>query len=200
MRPQEPEDRRDFHRPGEGCSGDVTCLVVPERRIVQACRAYHWKRSDEDSILVVQFSKAPEPELWEGTKKCRVRVSHNLFRSLQELGAGMGRVGAATWILARAQVHLCQKMHKISPAFAAEGVVWPPRFLATADEMDNFVAIVRLDFGFVPFQPGKNSKITLNRNAAAVHSKVVEQPRDSQAIRDFRALAIDRDDQGAASV
>lgn len=34
-------------------------LVVPGSIIVQAWRANHWKQSDEDSILVLRFSKAP---------------------------------------------------------------------------------------------------------------------------------------------
>jgi len=33
--------------------------VVPGRMIVQAWRASHWKQSDLDSVLIVQFSKAP---------------------------------------------------------------------------------------------------------------------------------------------
>jgi activator of HSP90 ATPase len=34
-------------------------LIVPKRMIVQAWRATHWKASDPDSILILQFSKAP---------------------------------------------------------------------------------------------------------------------------------------------
>jgi activator of HSP90 ATPase len=33
--------------------------VIPSRMIVQAWRATHWKDSDLDSILVLNFSKAP---------------------------------------------------------------------------------------------------------------------------------------------
>jgi activator of HSP90 ATPase len=32
-------------------------LIVPNRMIVQAWRANHWKQSDPDSILVLRFSK-----------------------------------------------------------------------------------------------------------------------------------------------
>jgi activator of HSP90 ATPase len=34
-------------------------LIVPGRMIVQAWRSVHFKRSDPDSILVLEFSKAP---------------------------------------------------------------------------------------------------------------------------------------------
>jgi activator of HSP90 ATPase len=32
-------------------------LVIPNRTIVQTWRSTHWKRSDPDSILILQFSK-----------------------------------------------------------------------------------------------------------------------------------------------
>ncbi|MGA2508892.1 MAG: SRPBCC domain-containing protein [Candidatus Acidiferrales bacterium] len=34
-------------------------LIVPNRLIVQAWRATHWPASDPDSILILEFSKAP---------------------------------------------------------------------------------------------------------------------------------------------
>ena len=34
-------------------------LIVPNRLIVQAWRATHWKTGDPDSILILRFSKAP---------------------------------------------------------------------------------------------------------------------------------------------
>jgi activator of HSP90 ATPase len=34
-------------------------LIVPNRLIVQAWRATHWKASDADSILILKFSKVP---------------------------------------------------------------------------------------------------------------------------------------------
>jgi activator of HSP90 ATPase len=34
-------------------------LIVPNKMIVQAWRATHWPASDADSILVLQFSRAP---------------------------------------------------------------------------------------------------------------------------------------------
>jgi len=34
-------------------------VIVPNRLIVQAWRATHWKASEPDSILVLEFSKAP---------------------------------------------------------------------------------------------------------------------------------------------
>jgi hypothetical protein len=34
-------------------------LIVPKRLIVQSWRATHWKTSDPDSILILEFSKAP---------------------------------------------------------------------------------------------------------------------------------------------
>jgi activator of HSP90 ATPase len=34
-------------------------LIVPKRMVVQAWRADHWKATDPDSILIVQFSKVP---------------------------------------------------------------------------------------------------------------------------------------------
>ena len=37
--------------------------------------------------------------------------------------------------------------------------------LAAADEVDNFVAIIRLDFGSRPLVAWKNLEITLDRNA-----------------------------------
>ena len=36
-----------------------TLLVVPKRLIVQAWRSSQWKTGDPDSILILQFSKAP---------------------------------------------------------------------------------------------------------------------------------------------
>ena len=43
----------------EGMLSGRNLLVVPGRMIVQAWRASHWKDSDLDSILVLNFSKAP---------------------------------------------------------------------------------------------------------------------------------------------
>ncbi len=34
-------------------------VVIPNRMIVQAWRAAHWKKTDLDSILILNFSKAP---------------------------------------------------------------------------------------------------------------------------------------------
>jgi activator of HSP90 ATPase len=34
-------------------------MLIPNRRIVQAWRASHWKKGDPDSILIVSFEKAP---------------------------------------------------------------------------------------------------------------------------------------------
>jgi activator of HSP90 ATPase len=34
-------------------------LVIPNRIVVQAWRATHWKATEPDSILVLRFSKAP---------------------------------------------------------------------------------------------------------------------------------------------
>ena len=34
-------------------------MIVPNRLIVQAWRATHWKASDPDSILILEFSKVP---------------------------------------------------------------------------------------------------------------------------------------------
>ena len=36
-----------------------TLLVAPDRMIVQAWRASHWKKHDPDSILIVTFEKSP---------------------------------------------------------------------------------------------------------------------------------------------
>jgi activator of HSP90 ATPase len=46
-----------FHAFGGAILGR-TLMIVPKRMIVQAWRAAHWKATDPDSILVVQFSKA----------------------------------------------------------------------------------------------------------------------------------------------
>ena len=45
------------------CNGVLSgrnLLIVPGRMIVQAWRSVHFKRSDQDSILILEFSKAPE--------------------------------------------------------------------------------------------------------------------------------------------
>ena len=46
-------------------------LIVPNRLIVQSSRGTHWKKSDPDSILVLEFSKTPR---WRprgpGPRKC----------------------------------------------------------------------------------------------------------------------------------
>lgn len=34
-------------------------LIVPKRFIVQSWRGTHWKKSDPDSILILEFSKTP---------------------------------------------------------------------------------------------------------------------------------------------
>jgi activator of HSP90 ATPase len=43
----------------DGMLSGRNLLVIPGRMIVQAWRAYHWKDSDPDSILVLNFSKTP---------------------------------------------------------------------------------------------------------------------------------------------
>jgi activator of HSP90 ATPase len=43
----------------DGMISGRNLVVVPGRMIVQACRASHWKDSDLDSILILNFSKAP---------------------------------------------------------------------------------------------------------------------------------------------
>jgi activator of HSP90 ATPase len=35
-------------------------LIIPNKMIVQAWRANHWKSSDPDSILVIRFTEAPK--------------------------------------------------------------------------------------------------------------------------------------------
>ena len=40
-----------------GKIGGKNLMLVPNRMIVQAWRASHWKKSDPDSILVIEFSK-----------------------------------------------------------------------------------------------------------------------------------------------
>jgi activator of HSP90 ATPase len=44
----------------EGMLSGRNLIVVPNRMIVQAWRATHWKKTDPDSILVLSFSAAPE--------------------------------------------------------------------------------------------------------------------------------------------
>ena len=34
-------------------------MIVPKRMIVQSWRGTHWKKSDPDSILILEFSKTP---------------------------------------------------------------------------------------------------------------------------------------------
>jgi activator of HSP90 ATPase len=43
----------------DGMLAGRNLVVIPSRMIVQAWRATHWKDSDLDSILVLNFSKAP---------------------------------------------------------------------------------------------------------------------------------------------
>jgi activator of HSP90 ATPase len=43
----------------DGMLAGRNLVVIPGRMIVQAWRATHWKDSDLDSILVLNFSKAP---------------------------------------------------------------------------------------------------------------------------------------------
>ena len=43
----------------DGMLSGRNLLVVPHRTIVQAWRGSHWKESDPDSILILNFSKAP---------------------------------------------------------------------------------------------------------------------------------------------
>jgi activator of HSP90 ATPase len=43
----------------DGMISGRNLVVVPGRRIVQAWRASHWKDSDLDSILIINFSQAP---------------------------------------------------------------------------------------------------------------------------------------------
>jgi activator of HSP90 ATPase len=44
----------------EGMLSGRNLIVIPNRMIVQAWRATHWKKTDLDSILVLSFSAAPE--------------------------------------------------------------------------------------------------------------------------------------------
>jgi len=39
--------------------GGKNLMLIPNRRIVQAWRASHWKKRDPDSILIVSFEKSP---------------------------------------------------------------------------------------------------------------------------------------------
>lgn len=41
----------------DGMLSGRNLIVIPNRMIVQAWRAYHWKKTDPDSILVLRFSK-----------------------------------------------------------------------------------------------------------------------------------------------
>jgi len=41
----------------DGMISGRNLMVIPNRLIVQAWRAAHWKKTDPDSILVMQFSK-----------------------------------------------------------------------------------------------------------------------------------------------
>src|SRR5208282_2733197 len=43
----------------QGALKGKNLLIVPRRLIVQAWRATHWKSKDPDSILILEFSKAP---------------------------------------------------------------------------------------------------------------------------------------------
>lgn len=52
----------------DGMIGGRNLIVVPNRLIVQAWRAAHWKKTDPDSILVLNFSKT--------RAGCRVELVH----------------------------------------------------------------------------------------------------------------------------
>jgi len=43
----------------DGMLSGKNLIIVPNRMIVQAWRATHWKKTDLDSILILTFSKAP---------------------------------------------------------------------------------------------------------------------------------------------
>jgi activator of HSP90 ATPase len=51
-----------------GMIGGRNLVVVPNRLIVQAWRAAHWKKSDPDSVLVMKFSKIKNG--------CRIELLH----------------------------------------------------------------------------------------------------------------------------
>jgi activator of HSP90 ATPase len=61
--PTQPEERHDQagvqFTAFDGMLLGKNLVVVPNRLIVQAWRASHWKKSDLDSILILTFSKAP---------------------------------------------------------------------------------------------------------------------------------------------
>jgi activator of HSP90 ATPase len=52
----------------DGMIGGRNLVVVPNRLIVQAWRATHWKKNDPDSILVMKFGKAKSG--------CRIELLH----------------------------------------------------------------------------------------------------------------------------
>ena len=67
------------------------------------------------------------------------------------------------------------------------------RLLAAADEVHDLEVIVCLHRCVFPLRVGKNLKIALDRHAATRHPDMIEQRSYIEAIRNFAALAVDRD-------
>ena len=62
--------------------------------------------------------------------------------------------------------------------------------LAAAYQVDNFIAVVRLDFGVLPFRPRQNIAIPLDGHSIGSHFKVLKQRHNSEAIGNLAKLAV----------
>ena len=143
-------------------------LIIPNRMIVQAWRSTHWKASESDSILILEFSEA--------AGGAQVDLVHVNVPQHDHKGVRKGWP-AYYW-----------KPWKKYLAGTSKAK------LTAADEVDDFEAVVRLDLRVLPVSARKNIEVALDGDAAAGHAQMIEQCDDVQAIRNFAALAVNCND------
>jgi hypothetical protein len=68
--------------------------------------------------------------------------------------------------------------------------------LTAAHEVNDFVAIVRLNFGLLPFRAREDIKIALDRHSIGGHFKVLNQRRNGETVGDVAKLAVDSNFHG----
>ena len=75
---------------GQLCGRNL--MIIPNKMIVQAWRANHWKASDPDSILILRFSQAPEAaKLISPMRTSRLTTTRALHRAGRNTIGNLGR-------------------------------------------------------------------------------------------------------------
>jgi len=64
--------------------------------------------------------------------------------------------------------------------------------LTAAHKVNDFESIVRLNRSLLPFRARQNIEIALNSHALSRHFQVLQQRSNTEAVRNFAKLAVDR--------